>query len=218
MAARSLDDIYKFVEFLERKERGVFTSYAEKDRLFNACQLEVYEDFWKLYGTESSIHEALNPFKVNYQFTSAADGTVTLPTDYMHLLPNVFTVTGSTVNPVRFVGEDEWTKAITGQLRPVTTAAPIAKDYGNGFNLYPETTQIGKLTYLRLPVAPVYAYTLGGSLNRTVTYNSAGSTQLEWDDVYVDKIIAKVLGYLGINLSEADITQFGLLKDKEQQT
>jgi hypothetical protein len=214
--ARTLDDIYKFFEFIERKERGVFTSYAEKDRLFDASQLEVLEDFWRIYAVEEFVHEALDVFKKTYQFTSAADGTVTLPSDYLHLLPNVITVTGSMMNLVRFVSEDAWPKAIRSQLRPVSTANPIAKTYGNGFNLHPQSTQIGTVTYIRRPNAPVYAYTLGGSANRTVTYNSAGSTQLEWDDVYINKIIAKALGYLGINMSEAEVTAFGFAKDKEQ--
>jgi hypothetical protein len=213
--ARTLDDIYKFVEFLERKERGVFTSYAEKDRLFDACQLELYEEYYELYGTDDAITEALNPFKVDYQFTSAADGRVTLPTESMHLFPNVFTVTGSTINPVKFLGEDEWVKAIDGQLRPVSTAKPIAREYGNGFYLQPQSAQTCKLTYLRRPNAPVYAYTLGGTANRTVTYNSSGTTQLEWDDVEINKIIAKVLGYLGLSLSDGDMANFGAAKDKD---
>jgi hypothetical protein len=214
--ARTLDDIYRFVEFLERKERGVFTTYAEKDRLFDACQLELYEEYYEKYGTDDAITEALNPFKVDYQFTSAADGTVTLPTVSMHLFPNVFTVTGSTVNPVKFLGEDEWVEAIDGQLRPVSVSRPIAREYGNGFKLYPETTQSGKVTYLRRPNAPVYGYTQGGTANRTITYNSSTSTQLEWGDVEINKIIAKVLGYLGVSLSEPDMTQFGFVKDKDQ--
>jgi hypothetical protein len=133
----------------------------------------------------------------------------------MHLFPNVFTVTGSMVNNVRFVGEDEWIKATKSQLRAASTANPIAREYGNGFKLYPETTQIGKVTYLRRPNTPVYAYTLSGTANRTVTYNSAGTTQLEWGDVEINKIIAKVLGYLGVNLSEGDMTQFGFAKDEK---
>jgi len=210
--ARSINDIHTLITFIERKERGVFTAPAEKDMLLNAGQLEVYEDYFKMYGINQVVHDALNPFKVNYQFTSAADGTVTLPANYLHLLPNVFTVTGSTVNNVRFVNEDEYVNAITSQLRPVTTTKPIAKDYGRGFNLYPQVQQIGFLTYLRIPAVPVFAYTQNG---RVITYDAGASTQIEFGDVYIDKIIAKALGYLGINLSEQDITQFGFEKDKQ---
>lgn len=209
--ARNINDIHEIVRFIEKKERGSFTTDSQIDMLLNAGQLEVYEDYFKLYGVTQVVNDAINIFKVNYQFTSAADGTVTLPANYLHLLPNVFTVSGSTVNNVRFVNEDEWVNAITSQLRPVTLTKPIAKDYGNGFNLYPQSQQTGFLTYLRIPAVPIFGYTQVG---RVITYNPATSTQIEFEDVYIDKIIAKALGYLGINLAEKDITEFGMIKDK----
>lgn len=201
----NISTIHDFISFIERKERGVFTLPAQKDAVLDAGQMDVFKKYFSLYGETQEIHDAINPFKVNYQFASAADGTVTLPTDYMHLLPNVFTVTGSTVNKVRFLNEDEWVDAIDNQLRPVSTARPIAKDYGNGFNLYPQTAQTGFLTYVRRPVTPVYGYSQVG---RVITYNSATSTQIEFSDVYITEIIARAMFYLGYNLSEQDIVNF----------
>ncbi len=210
--ARNIAQIHTLFQYIERKQRGVFTTDPQIDMLLNQAQLEVYEYFFSLYGINQTVHDAINPFKVNYQFTSAADGTVTLPADYIHLLPNVFTVTGSTINKVRFVNEDEWVDAITSQLRPVTLTTPIAKDYGNGFNIQPQSLQIGFLTYMRLPAVPVYSYTQVG---RAITYDPNTSVQIEFADVYITKIMAKALGYLGINMSEQDITEFGMAKDKE---
>lgn len=210
--ARNINDIVTLMWFIERKERGTFTTSEQLCMLLNTGQLEVYEDFFSEYGKTQRIHDALNPFKTKYPFTSGSDGMVSLPSDYLHLLPDVYTITGSTVNPVRFLNEDEWVLAIDNQLRPVSTSAPIAKDYGRGFKLYPVTVQLGFCTYLRIPAVPVFGYTQAG---RTITYDPNTSTQLEWDDVYVNKIIAKALGYLGINLGEQDITEFGLLKDQQ---
>jgi hypothetical protein len=214
--ARTLNDIYILFDNIIRKERGVFITPAQKDLYFNAAQLDLVEDYWKIYAEEEYIHEALDVFKTDYQFTSAADGRVTLPTNYLHLCPNVITVTGSMINPVRFVGEDEWTKASISQLRAVSTANPIARTYGNGFKLLPQTTQIGTLTYIRIPNVPVFGYSVGGSANRTITYNSSTSTQLEWDDVYINKIISKALEYAGVYMSEPEVTAYGMAKDKEQ--
>lgn len=210
--ARNINDIVTLIWFIERKERGVFTTSEQICMLLNTGQLEVFEEYFSEYAKSNHLHDALNIFKQNYQFASAADGTVTLPANYMHLLPNVFTVTGSTINKVRFLNEDEWVDAITNQLRPVSTSAPIAKGYGSGFNLYPQTAQSGFLTYLRIPNVPVFGYNVSG---RTITYDPSTSTQLDWDDVYINRIIAKALGYLGINLNERDITEFGILKAQE---
>lgn len=210
--ARDINDIHTIITDLIKKERGVFVTPAQKDEALNSGQLDVYAEYFALYGVNQEVHDALNPFKVNYQFTSASDGTVTLPSDYQHLLPNVFTVTGSTVNKVRFLNEDEWVDAIDNQLRPVTTSSPIAKDYGNGFNLYPQSLQTGFLTYLRLPAVPVFGYTQVG---RTITYNPSTSTQIEFSDIYINKIIAKAMFYLGYNMSEEDITNFQKVKDSQ---
>ena len=209
--ARDINDIYNLVRYVVRKERGQFITVAQAMQNLYAGMLEVYEDYFKMYGIDQVVHDAINPFKVNYTFTSDAGGTVTLPTDYLHLLPNVFTVSGSTINKVRFVNEDEWIDAITSQLRPVTLTKPIAKDYGNGFNLYPETLQVGQLTYMRIPAYPVLSYTQVG---RDITYDPLTSVQIEFSDVYIDKIIAKALGYTGINMSEPEIVQFGQVKDQ----
>jgi len=38
------------------------------------------------YGVSQKINDSLTPFKMTAAFTSASDGLVTLPNDYLHLL------------------------------------------------------------------------------------------------------------------------------------
>lgn len=207
--ARNISNIHDLITFIENKERGTFTTPAQKDIALNSGQIDVYNKYVAPYlAGDDNIHDALKPFKVNYQFTSAADGTVSLPSDAVHLLKNIFTVTGSTVNRVRILNEAQWVDAITNQLRPVNSTNPICKEYGRGFNLYPQTLQIGILSYLKMPVAPVYGY---DQVGRVITYNPATSTQIEFDDVYVNDIIARAMFYIGFNLSEKDIIEFDKL-------
>ncbi len=64
---------------------------------------------------------------------------------------------------------------------------------------------------MRIPDYPVLSYTQVG---RVVTYDPLTSVQIEFSDIYIDKIIAKSLGYTGINMSEPEIVQFGQVKDQ----
>lgn len=209
--ARNINDIYNLMVYIIRKERGGFLTTTEATQALQAAQLERFEEDFKFYQINQVIVDALSPFKVRIQFTSASDGEVTMPSNYQHLIGGVFTVTGSTVNTVTFINDDELSEALTNQLRAVTTSRPIAVDSALGFQLYPQSQQTGFYSYLRLPNAPVWGGTL---VNRVLTYNSATSTQLEYYDVYIDNIIARAMVYLGVNLDEQGIQQFAQTQEQ----
>jgi hypothetical protein len=176
------------------------------------AQLEATEDWFSGYGATQILHDAIRKLRTQIQFTSASDGMVSFASDYLHMIGNPYTVTGSTVNAVRFVNEDELPYALTSQLRPVSTSKPIAKDSSVGFQLYPQSTQTGFYNYLRRPNTPVLGYTQSG---RTITYNPNTSTQLEFTDVYINNIIARALKFYGINMAEQDIQQFAQIQTQE---
>lgn len=212
--ARNINQIYSLVLYICRKERNVFITPSDFNEVIQAAQLEEYGYYFQLYAANQTIHDALSPFKVFYQFTTSSSGFATYPSDYQHLIAGVFTVTGSTVNPVRFVNSDQLPFALTNQLRPISTSSPIATDQDNGFQIYPQTTQTGFFNYLRLPNAPVLGYTQSG---RTITYDPLTSTQIEFYDVYVNNIISRALKYFGINMDENGIIQYGQLQQQETQ-
>lgn len=203
--ARSLNDLYNLYQYILRKQRGVYQSPSEFTSNLNMGQQDAYQEYFSLYGKDQIIHDALKPFKVYSQFTSNAQGMVTFPSNYKHLCSQPFTLYGSTVNYISFLTEDKYAKAIDNQARPVTNEYPIGFESSVGFSIYPQTTQIGAYWYLREPATPVYGYTQSG---RTITYDSATSTQLEWDDLYLNNILAKALKYAGVNMDEKGIYEF----------
>ena len=210
--AYNINDVYNFLVFIVRKERGVFITIPEAMQTIDNAQLEATEDWFSQYGVTQIIHDAIRKLRSQVQFTSTSDGQVVFASDYLHMIGNPYTVTGSTINAVRFVNEDELPFALTSQLRPVSTAKPIAKDTAVGFQIYPQSTQTGFYNYLRRPATPVLGYTQAG---RTITYNPNTSTQLEFTDVYINNIIARALKFWGINMAEQDIQQFAQLQTQE---
>lgn len=203
--ARNINDLYNFYRYIVRKERGVFITIPQFSANMDTGQMDAFEEWFKLYGANQEIHDALRPFRVYQPFTSSSAGFVTYEDDYLHLLGQPFTVTGSTVNRIEFVNEDELPFALTSQQRAVSTTYPIAVDTSSGFSIYPQSTQIGAYFYLRRPATPELVVT---TVDRTVTYDSAASTQLEWADSYVNFILAKALVYAGVNMSEESIYNF----------
>jgi hypothetical protein len=190
----NINDIYNQMLFIVRKERGVFVTVNEAMQTLDNAQLEAVEEWFSTYGTTQIIHDAIRKLRVQKSFTSDS------------------TVSGSTINNVRFLNEDELALALKSQLRAVSTSNPIAIDASVGFRLYPAATQSGFYNYLKRPATPVLGYTQSG---RTITYNPGTSTQLEFTDVYINNIISRALKFWGINMAEQDIQQFAQVQTQE---
>jgi len=222
MAARNIQQLFDLVDYIVRKQRGVFITGTEFDEVLDAAQLEAYAYYWSGYGIDQTIHDALQPFKVlRNPYTSTSSGLVSFPSDYLHLLAGVSAIYGSTITPVTFLNPDQVPDAITNQLRPVVLANPVAEDYSFknpdgtitlGFQMYPMSTQIGYYSYMRRPAQPHYGYT---QVNRVITYDPTTSVQLEFTDIYVNNIISRSLKYFSINMSEQEIEVFAQTQQQE---
>lgn len=210
--AYNINDIYNQMLFIVRKERGVFVTVNEAMQTLDNAQLEATEEWFSTYGATQIIHDAIRKLRVQKSFTSDSTGLVTFDSDYLHLIGGAYTVSGSTINNVRFLNEDELALALKSQLRIVSTSNPIAIDASVGFRLYPAATQSGFYNYLRRPATPVLGYTQSG---RTITYDPNTSTQLEFTDVYINNIISRALKFWGINMAEQDIQQFAQIQTQE---
>lgn len=210
--ARNIGNLYDFYIYIVRKERGTMVLPSQFNSNMDAGQMDAFAQWFLLYGKDQEIHDALRPFRVYQPFTSNSAGFVTYQSDYLHLLGQPFTVAGSTVNRIDFLNEDELPFALTSQARPLDNSYPIAVDSSNGFSIYPQQTQTGAYFYLRRPVAPVFGFTQSG---RDIDYDVSTSTQLEWNELYVNNILAKALEYAGVNMDEAGIYQYAQQYDME---
>jgi hypothetical protein len=211
-AVRNIQNVVDFFSYIVRKERGVFLTISEAITNIDNGQLDCFEEYWSMYAVSQTVHDALRPFRVYQPFTSNSAGFVTYPSDYIHMAGVPFVVYGSTIYNVNFPNEDEWVDALTSQLRPVSASNPIAQNTATGFSLYPQQSHIGFYTYMKRPPQPVYAYT---EVGRVITYNSSASTQLAWNEIYWNNIIAKGLKYCGINMSEQEVSQFAQQYNQE---
>lgn len=215
-----INSIYVFItDVLERKERLAFTSATQINSALDRASKELFTTYAEQYGQTEKLHDALSPFKVQMTFVNAdtPGGILTLQPDFQFLL-NAYVVVYDNVNQksikkkIVFVNEDEYISAVNSQVRPASASRPIGITVGKTIVLAPAVSFAGNYTYLRSPVAPVWAYTQVG---RAVTYDPTNSVQLEWSELYWSNIIAKALEYLGVNLAEGELVQFGQTKDAQ---
>lgn len=212
--ARNINSIYNLARFIIRKERGVFLSIDDFNQNIDAGLLDAVQFWFKGYGADQILHDAIRPLRAYQPFTSDSSGFVTFPSDYLHLIGTPFTVYGSSVTEPRFVNEDELANALRSQLRAVTNDNPILVDSATGFSIYPQQQQTGAYFYLRRPVSPILSVTQVG---RVVTYDPGTSVQIELNEIYWNNVLARALVYSGINMNEEGILKFAVMYEKETE-
>ncbi len=203
-----------------RKSRNGFYSISQFNADAARAQLDAVAQYMEGYSVTQKLHDALSVFKSDpfiFTLTTSPNGLITLPTDYTHLLSgSIIAFDNSTGRAekckITFVNEDERDIRLKSQVRPVTATKPIAVGNNKQIQLEPRQAAAGEISYLRLPLAPRYAYTLTG---RVINYDAANSQDIEFNDLYMSNVIAKILAYAAQFLDDQATQQFSQLIQKE---
>lgn len=227
--------IHDAINFYAAKSQLGFLSHEEIDSALHQGQMKRFtelignpNEYTKNdatsrihYAKSQKVHDSLLPFKKQVTFTTGnfTAGVYELPSDYTHLLSMVINISdsnapgGVTYETVDIIPEDKWADRKKSQLITVSATRPLARfkmTSAKAIEMFPAQGYAGTLYYLKKPSTPVYSYTLVG---RVETYNSGGSTQMEWDDEEMGNVIAKTMQLLGINLQSGELIQFFQQKD-----
>jgi hypothetical protein len=210
---------HDFIDFMLNKERGIFLSPPEKDVLLHRAQMWLYTEEFDVYGKTQKLQDSLGVFSTKFTYTSTSGGLVVLPTDetvnpcYQHLLSIWAQYYDNTLAKTRY--KDELAERLNSQILEPLVTDPVGLELNPGnFQLYPATTISGYGFYLKKPVAPVFSYTLGGD-RRTITYNAGASTQLEWNDSSMNKILMKAIQLAAENQDNKGAIEFTELKNSQ---
>jgi hypothetical protein len=135
-------------------------------------------------------------------------------TNYLDLL-DITVKVNEIYHAVKMVNEDELSNRLNSQIDPVNASNPVGEVLQlRKIQLYPKVnTYTGAVSYMRKPIKPVYGYTVVGG--RTIVYDPATSTQLEWRESDVNMVLLKALSSIGINLSDAEVSQFAEVKSQQ---
>lgn len=206
----TLDKAYDLLNFFINKVQGAYFTPAELDNLVDRAQHTLFNSYYTRYAVSQRLDDALNPFKVDFAFSlvTTPGGLLTAPSNYHNLLSISVTIVDSgnvtRVRPVQLVEEDDLANRLNSQVVPVTVNDPVAISKARwAFQLYPAQPMAGTMTYLRIPAAPFFSYSVISG--RVIVYNAGSSVQLEWNDKDIVSILHIALDGLGINMSEQDI-------------
>ncbi len=203
-----LQIFYNDLNFFINKFQGAWYAYPELDGITDLGQLRYYKNCFTKYGTGQRLNDALAPFKKKIPFTTDANGLLTSPDDYMDLIDIL--PSGALSCPV--VNDDEIAFRKKSQVIPPSLFRPFAEEIKDwNYQLYPQQVQSGIFTYFSRPVPPVFVYTVISG--RVTVYDKDASTQLLWGDDEMESVLIATLESIGINLSEADLLQWSMAKN-----
>lgn len=208
-----IDKVHDWIDFICNKKQSSYFTPPEKDLALHNSQMDVFLEYKKVFAKDQVAQDALAPFKAIYSFTAAdtVNGVITMPSNYQHLL-SINPWIGISGQPHYLepeeVGEDAWAGRLNSQVRSISEV-PIFRETAEGvFQMQPNVTYQGEAYYLKTPTPPVYGYSQNG---RVITYNAGTSTQFQWNDDYIPRIMMGALQYLGVSVDDItleQITQF----------
>jgi len=201
---------YNILDFYINKAQGGWYAPEEKDDVVDVGQLRYYKNCFIKYGTGQRLNDALAPFKKKVPFTTDANGLLIVPDDYMDLIDIIPDLAATC--PV--LNDDERGQRERSQVIPTTINRPFAEEVENwNYQLYPKVQQSGTLSYFMRPPKPKFAYTTVSG--RIIVYDALNSTQLLWGDDEIQSVLLACLENIGINLSEADILNWDIAKNAQ---
>jgi len=169
-------------------------------------ELGLKDDFFRGQPTTRSAYEVsqrvtdtLRRFKVSA--TLSISGTLaTIPADY-------FYVTGINYGnkPVDILTDNQWGPRTNNSITAPDADFPICRFFSSEIQFLPASVTSVSWTYLSEPTTPVYATKLENGIK---VYDSASSTELDWDETEKQDILSMILLELGIVSDPASVAQY----------
>jgi hypothetical protein len=223
----TINEAVIFIDAQARKNQVGNITIAQKNAYFKRAQLEIVNDLFgnieeyqmgrpvprKAFEVTSIISDDLSPLIKATDITQMASGIATKPSDFLYFInlesdyyTNPTTPGGTDAYQswvqVDFVTHAEKASRMNSHIDYPDKFTPIAVNYSGYFQIYPDTIQKVRLTYLRKPLDPVWGYT---TTNGAPVYNYAASQDFELPETVHTKICQKVLEYIGISTRDEEL-------------
>lgn len=209
----NINDAFNIVSYLVDKTQGTGISPDEFNRIFPMAERSYFdmlvggvEDFQPGrpvprvgLGMSNNVNEALAPF-IQTSTLTITSGSVAVPSD---LFKEVAMRTTGNVDIMR-VDHAKLASKLNSSIDAPTVTKPCFNEVGPNYRFYPTTLTTANLTYLRLPVTPVWGFT---TVAGRPVYNAGTSVQSEWNDADLNKIIMRAAGLVGININDQLLVQ-----------
>jgi hypothetical protein len=220
----NINQAHQFIDFLVRQSNsGVYLSPTEQDLILNRAQTQYFN---KLYGNQNDYRYDRPVPKISYAITEKisrslapflsdptalvidGNGQVNTPTDLYQTVSVTHTVSSVDYEVTR-VEQDRVSNNLTSSIEAPDAKYPIYTQLRTKLQFYPKDLATATIIYLKKPIDMVWGYTL---VNGVPVYNSATSVQPVWEDMDMNEVIYLALSYAGLNIKDADVSQFANVK------
>lgn len=200
-------DIWETIKFITDKSRRGYLSPEEVSKALDLGQRALWTHFLNLNQLGDEIAQiALNPFEISLSVTTDSNGEALYPSDYAK---TESIVRDSDEKLVRHTLFNEYEYCVKSSIYPIADN-PIYLELKDRIKMYPKTPTAIDWAYISEPTTPVIGYNVSG---KTITYNPSTSVQLVFGKEYWLSIVLKALPYIGVNLSDAEVTSLSALFD-----
>lgn len=220
----NINQAHQFIDFLVRQSNsGVYLSPTEKDLILNRAQTQYFN---KLYGNQNDYRYDRPVPKITYAVTEKVsrslapflsdptalvidvNGQVNTPSDLYQTVSITHTVSGVDYEITR-VEQDRVSNNLTSSIESPDEKYPIYTQLRTKLQFYPKNLATATIVYLKKPIDMVWGYTL---VNGVPVYNAGTSVQPVWEDMDMNEVIYLALSYAGLNIKDADVSQFANFK------
>jgi hypothetical protein len=142
------------------------------------------------------VTEALAPFVIN---ETLLNSPYARPTNFGRMIYLRVAYNNGSQSASAFAQRVELTELdskLNSSIDTPISDEPIYVELGNNFSIYPASQTGVWLSYYKRPT----------------TYATVDSTAVEWNDTEINQVLFRTIGYLGINLKDPSIIQFGNIK------
>jgi hypothetical protein len=222
----NINQAHQFIDFLIRQSNsGVYLSPTEKDLILNRAQTQYFN---KLYGNQNDYRYDRPVPKISYAVTEKISrslapflsdptvltidvgGQVTTPTDMYQIVSITHTVSGLNYEVTR-VEQDRVANNLTSAIEAPDEKYPIYSQLRTKLQFYPKALATASIIYLKKPIDMVWGYTI---VSGVPVYSSGTSVQPVWEDMDMNEVIYLALTYAGLNIKDADVSQFANQKSQ----
>ena len=181
----TIDELYKFVQYVANKEQRGFIKPSEFDLLAKRAQLDVIKqrvgraspaDQAIGYKVTSALFDELYPVIILDAVVNHTNGAFQFPDNYLYFL-SASNGEGEDGAFVNMVGHGEWVSRMQSTLVAPSGNRPIGVVGDSGFRVWggSELTSNITLSYVKSPPDPSWNFV---TVNDIEVYSATGSVQL----------------------------------------
>lgn len=227
----TLMEIYDFIKFVGNKDfNGNFYTPAQFNSSIQVANLDYFKSRHGLPEeyqpgqpiprvhpeVTQKIIDDLREFKEHVIDQVVSTGYFDIPADYIHYddisynyTRNIDGTPTALPRPVEMLTERKLSDRMGNYIKRPTTKNPVgvirADDTNQRIYIFPDTINAVDFHYYRMPVKPVFDYTI---VSDELVYAPGTSTEFEWHENTHMDLIRILFSYLGINLRSQEIVQY----------